>query len=100
VNGLSDLRMVESQHMISRVWDGPQHHMLILMLHKIVCSNRCLTVHRIAEECVILKGCHDILMTKLEMHHVVSKFVPRLLTHDQRDSCTAICQKIIDRARG
>jgi hypothetical protein len=32
------------------------------------------------------------------MHRVVSKFVPRLLTQDQRDSGAAICQELLDRA--
>jgi hypothetical protein len=30
------------------------------------------------------------------MHWVVSKFVPRLLTHDQRDRHIAICQELLD----
>jgi hypothetical protein len=52
-----------------------------------------------AEEHNILKGsCHDILTTKSEMHWVVSKFVPRLLTQDQRDSHVAICQELLDHA--
>jgi hypothetical protein len=55
-------------------------------------------VWKIAEECNISIGsCHDIFTTKLEMHWVVSKFVPRLLTQDQRDSCGAICQELYDR---
>jgi hypothetical protein len=32
------------------------------------------------------------------MHWVVWKFVPRLLTEDQRGSCVAICQKLSNRA--
>jgi hypothetical protein len=32
------------------------------------------------------------------MYQIVSKFVPRLLTQDQRDSCVAICQELLDRA--
>jgi hypothetical protein len=43
-------------------------------------------------------SCHDILMTKLEMHWVVSKFAPRFVTQDQRDSCIAICQELLDHA--
>jgi hypothetical protein len=41
--------------------------------------NRHLTVREIAEECYVLGSCNDILMTKLEMHLVVSKFAPLLL---------------------
>jgi hypothetical protein len=36
--GLSDLRMVGSQHMISRNWDGPQCHVAVLMLRKFMKS--------------------------------------------------------------
>jgi hypothetical protein len=32
------------------------------------------------------------------MHRVVSNFVPRLLTQDQRDSRAAICQELLDHA--
>jgi hypothetical protein len=32
------------------------------------------------------------------MHQVVLKFVPRLLTQDQRESCTAIFQELLDPA--
>jgi hypothetical protein len=32
------------------------------------------------------------------MHRVVSKFVPRLLTQNQRDSRVANCQEHLDRA--
>jgi hypothetical protein len=38
MNGLSDLRTVSSQHMMSRIWDGPQHHVTTLMLHKFMKS--------------------------------------------------------------
>jgi hypothetical protein len=63
----------------------------IEQVHEIVHSNCCLTVREIAEQCNILIGSfHDIPMTKLEMRWVVSKFVPRLLTEDQRDSRFAI----------
>jgi hypothetical protein len=46
-------------------------------VRKIVHSNRPLTVRETPEECNISTGsCHDIRITKLEMHRVVSKFVP------------------------
>jgi hypothetical protein len=60
---------------------------------EIMRSNHHLTVREIAEECNI--SCHDIPITKLEMHRVVSKFVPWLLTQDQRDSHVAICQELL-----
>jgi hypothetical protein len=64
----------------------------VAQVHEIVHSNHCLTVREVAEECNISIGsCHENLTIKSEMHRVVSKFVPRLLTQDQRDSCIAIC---------
>jgi hypothetical protein len=99
MNDLSDLRTVDSQHMMSRVWDGPQRRVTTLMLRKSVRSNRCLIIQEIVEECdVSIGSCHDILTTKLGMHRVVSKFVPRLLTQDQRSSRVAIRQELLDRA--
>jgi hypothetical protein len=37
-------------------------------------------------------------MTKLEMHRIVSKFVPQLLIQDQRENRVPICQELLDRA--
>jgi hypothetical protein len=71
----------------------------IVQVHEIVRSNCRLTVLEIAEECNISKGSyHDTLTTKLEMHLVVSKFVPRLPTQDQKGSHVAICQELLDHA--
>jgi predicted DNA-binding protein YlxM (UPF0122 family) len=83
--------------MMSHVWDSPQCH--VAKVCEIVHSNHRLTVREITEECNISIGsCHDILKTKLELHQVVSKFAPRLLTQHQRDSQTAICHELLDRA--
>jgi hypothetical protein len=38
MNGLSDLRTVGSQHITSRLWDGPQRHVTTLVLHKFMKS--------------------------------------------------------------
>jgi hypothetical protein len=67
---------------------------------EIVRSNRCLAGREIAEEYnIFIESCHEILTTTFEMHRVVSRFVPRLLTQDQRDSRVAICQEEpLDRA--
>jgi predicted DNA-binding protein YlxM (UPF0122 family) len=71
----------------------------VVQVREILRSNRRLTVREIAEECNISIGsCHDILRTKSEMHWVVSKFVPLLLTQDQTDSRVTICQELLDSA--
>jgi hypothetical protein len=60
--------------MVNHVWDSPQRH--VAQVREIMHSGR-LTVQKIGEECNILIGsCRDILPRKLEMHWVVSKFVP------------------------
>jgi hypothetical protein len=55
MHGLSDLRTVGNQQMMTRVQDGPQHHALAhdAQVHEPVHSNRCLTVWEIAEGCNI-----------------------------------------------
>jgi transposase len=58
----------------------------VMQVREIMRSNRRLTVREIAEDCNISIGSyHHILMTKLEMHRVVSKFLPQFLTQGQRD---------------
>jgi len=55
------------------------------------------TIHDIAEEVGIGYGtCQQVLMEELGMHHVAAKFVPRILTADQKQQrvniCTELCQ--------
>jgi response regulator of citrate/malate metabolism len=51
----------------------------------VIHENRRLTVREVAEEVDITKSsCHTILTKKLEMHYVDAKFVPRLLTDEQK----------------
>jgi hypothetical protein len=65
----------------------------------VVRFNSRLTVREIAEKCNIFVGsCHAILNEKLEMHWVAAKFVPRLLTEDERERRVAVCQELLDRA--
>jgi hypothetical protein len=61
----------------------------VAQVHKIMRPNRLLIVWEIEECNISIGSCHDILTTKLEMHRVVSKYVPRLLKQDQRDSRVA-----------
>ena len=54
---------------------------------EVIRSNRRLTVREVAEEMSISKTvCHEILTEKLGMHRIAAKFVPRLLTDDQKQS--------------
>ena len=52
------------------------------------------TTHGLCAEVGIGYGsCQRILTEQLNMHRIAAKFVPRVLTQDQKDSRVAICQK-------
>jgi len=53
------------------------------------------TIHDLCAEVGICYGsCQRILTEQLNMHRTAAKFVPRVLTHDQKDSRVAICQEL------
>ena len=53
----------------------------------VIRENHCLTVHEVSEEVGICKSvCHTVLTEKLKLHHVVAKFVPHLLTDEQKEN--------------
>ena len=53
------------------------------------------TIHDLCAEVGIGYGsCQWILTEQLNMHQIAVKFVPRVLTHDQKDSRAAICQEL------
>jgi len=53
------------------------------------------TIHDLCAEGAIGYGsCQQILTEQLNMHRTAAKFVPRVLTHDQKDSQVAICQEL------
>jgi histone-lysine N-methyltransferase SETMAR len=58
-----------------------------------------LTVWEVAEECDISLGSfHNILTEKLGMHRVAAKFVPCLLTDEQKEQRVTISQELLDQA--
>jgi len=58
-----------------------------------------LTVREVAEEVSISKRvCHEILTENLGMHRIAAKFVPRLLTDDQKQNRVDVSQDLRDRA--
>jgi hypothetical protein len=62
-------------------------------INTLVRANRRLTVRELAEECGISVGsCYEILTEKLKMHRVAAKFVPRLMTDDQKANRIQLCQ--------
>jgi len=53
------------------------------------------TVHDLCAEVGIGYGsCWRILTEQLNMHQIAAKFVPRVLTQDQKDSRVVICQEL------
>jgi len=54
---------------------------------EVIRSNRRLTIREVAEEVSISKTvCHEILTENLDMHRIAAKFVPHLLTDDQKQN--------------
>ena len=65
-------------------------------VHGVIRGNHRLTVQEVADEVGISIGsCHQILTEKLQMHHVSAKFVPRLLTDDQKENHVDISQELL-----
>ena len=56
-------------------------------VRSVIRENRRLTVREVFEKVRICKSsCHTILTEKLKMHRVAAKFVPRLLTEEQKQN--------------
>ena len=73
---------------------------IVAQIQELVRQDRRLTIHDIAEELGIGYGtCQRVLMEELGMHHVAAKFVPRILTCDQKQHrvvCTELSQLASD----
>jgi histone-lysine N-methyltransferase SETMAR len=60
-----------------------------------ICADRCLTIREIAEEVNVSCGsCQAILSEDLAMRHVAAKFVPRLLSDDQKSQHIEVCEEL------
>jgi len=65
----------------------------------VIRENRRLTIREVPEEVGICKSsCHTILTQKLKMLHVAAKFVPRLLTEEQKQNHVTVSQELLDRS--
>jgi len=74
---------------------------MIAKVRTIVRNNRRLTVREIADDCGISVGsCDEILTDDLHMKRVCAKFVPRLLTDDQREQRQTIARDLFERSCG
>jgi len=73
----------------------------VTLINEIVRSVRRLTVREIADDCnTSIGSCHEILAEKFEMNRVAAKFVPRLISQDQKDIRVTIWQELLYRANG
>ena len=67
----------------------------------VIRGNRRLTVREVADEVGISVGsCHQIFTEKFQERRVSAKFVPRLLTDDQRENRFEISQELFANANG
>ena len=71
----------------------------IQKVHKVIHSNRCLTIHEVVEEAGISKTmCHEIPTENLGTHHVAAKSVLRLLSEDQKQNQVDVSKELVDHA--
>ena len=63
-------------------------------------GNRHLTVQVADEVGISIGSCHQIFTEKLKMCHVSAKFVPCLLTDDQKENHVEISQELLANANG
>ncbi|VVC35518.1 Hypothetical protein CINCED_3A017225 [Cinara cedri] len=72
---------------------------VVANIYKKVRNDRRLTVRELANEAGISIGsCHKILTENLQMRRVAAKFVPRLLTSEQKENRLTICQDLKTRS--
>ena len=72
----------------------------VSQIDQVVHSNHRLTIREMSDDCDIIsfRSCQRILTGHLGMRRIAAKFVPRLLSQEQKDNRVAICQELLDRA--
>jgi len=72
---------------------------VVANIYEKVRNDHRLTVRELANEAGISIGsCHEILTESLQMRRVAAKFVPRLLTLEQKENRLTICQDLKNRS--
>jgi len=67
----------------------------VVQVLAVVNQDRHRTIRDLCAEVGIGYGsCQRILTEQLNMHWIAAKFVPRMLTHAQKDSRVAVCQEL------
>jgi len=66
-------------------------------VRSVIRENRRLTIREVSQEVGICKSsCHTILTEKLKMNRVAAKFVPRLLTEEQKYNRVSVSKELSD----
>jgi len=72
----------------------------VARVREIICADWRLTIREVAEDVGIAFGtCQKLLTEYLQMRRVSAKFVPRLLTAEQKDDRVSICTDLRERAQ-
>ena len=67
----------------------------VARIQELIRQDRSWTIRDIAEEVEVGYGtCQRVLTEELGMHCVTAKFVPRILTADQKQQCVNVCTKL------
>jgi len=104
MSGLSVLKRAECRSVkIPCLYDLPNQQTTITSsgVRAVSRGNRSLSVQEVAAELGICIGsCHQFFTEKLQMRRVSAKFVPRLLTDDQKETHVEISQELLANENG
>jgi len=102
LTGYVDLKMLEPPLKATPRSGRPstsRNEEMIAKVRTVVRNNRRLTVREIADDCGISVGSWESILTDdLHMKRVCAKFVPRLLTDDQREHRQKIARDLFERS--
>jgi len=65
----------------------------VAWIQELICHDRCWTIHDIVEVGICYGTCQWVLTEELGMR-VAAKFVPRILTSDQKQQCVNVCTEL------
>lgn len=101
-NGLKGSKKAGHQSQTILVQDCPTVSTDVVdvsQVNDLVRLNRCLTIREMAVECNISFGsCQGISTEKLHMRRVAAKFVPRLMTEDQKQRRVQVFEELFQMA--
>jgi hypothetical protein len=68
-------------------------------IRELIHEDHCSVIHELTDTAGISYGvCQEILTENLNMHHIAVKFVPRLLTNDQKQQRLNVCLELREEA--